>query len=213
MNSPRYDLVVIGSGPAGQKGAIAAAKLGKRVAIVDSEAMIGGVCLNTGTIPSKTLREAILYLTGLRQRAFYGRDYKLKQEISVSDLMSRVEMVKTREKEVIRQQLSSNGIATINGKARFVDASSLEIDNNGDIILLTTDHVLIACGTRPAHAPDIPFDGDRIRDADQLGHLGEIPRDLIVVGAGVIGIEYASMVAALGVKVTVIEQRPTLLDF
>ena len=97
MNSPRYDLVVIGSGPAGQKGAIAAAKLGKRVAIVDSEAMIGGVCLNTGTIPSKTLREAILYLTGLRQRAFYGRDYKLKQEISVSDLMSRVEMVKTRE--------------------------------------------------------------------------------------------------------------------
>jgi NAD(P) transhydrogenase len=213
MNSHRYDLVVIGSGPAGQKGAIAAAKLGKRVAIVDLETMIGGVCLNTGTIPSKTLREAILYLTGLRQRAFYGRDYKLKQQISVSDLMSRVEWVKTREKEVIKQQLGSNGIATINGKARFVDASSVEVDNDGDITLLAADHVLIACGTRPAHAPDIPFDGDRIRDADQLGHLGEIPRDLIVVGAGVIGIEYASMVAALGVKVTVIEQRPTLLDF
>jgi NAD(P) transhydrogenase len=213
MNSPRYDLVVIGSGPAGQKGAIAAAKLGKRVAIVDREAMIGGVCLNTGTIPSKTLREAILYLTGLRQRAFYGRDYKLKQEILVSDLMSRVESVKTREKEVIKQQLGSNGITIINGQARFVDASSLEVDNNGDVTLLTADNVLIACGTRPAHAPEIPFDGDRIRDADQLGHVGEIPRDLIVVGAGVIGIEYASMVAALGVKVTVIEQRPTLLDF
>jgi NAD(P) transhydrogenase len=213
MNSHRYDLVVIGSGPAGQKGAIAAAKLGKRVAIVDGEAMIGGVCLNTGTIPSKTLREAILYLTGLRQRAFYGRDYKLKQEILLSDLMSRVDIVKTREKEVIKEQLSSNGIASIYGKARFVDASRLEVDNNGDITLLSADHVLIACGTRAAHAPDIPFDGKRIRDADQLGHDGKIPRDLIVVGAGVIGIEYASMLAALGVKVTVIEQRPALLDF
>jgi NAD(P) transhydrogenase len=200
-----YDLVVIGSGPAGQKGAIGAAKLGKRVAIVDREAMIGGVCLNTGTIPSKTLREAILYLTGIRQRAFYGRDYKLKQEISVSDLVSRVESV--------NQQLSSNGIATINGKARFVDANLLEVDNNDDVTALRADYVLIACGTRPAHAPDIPFEGKRILDADQLGHVGKIPRDLIVVGAGVIGIEYASMLAALGVKVTVIEQRPTLLDF
>ena len=213
MTSQRYDLAVIGSGPAGQKGAIAAAKLGKRVAIIDREKKIGGVCLHTGTIPSKTLREAILYLTGLRQRAFYGRDYKLKQEISVSDLVSRVESVKTREKEVINQQLSSNGIATVNGAARFVDANSLEVRNNGDVTVLTADHVLIACGTRPAHAPDIPFEGKRILDADQLGNVGKIPRDLIVVGAGVIGIEYASMLAALGVKVTVIEQRPSLLDF
>ncbi len=213
MTSHRYDLVVIGSGPAGQKGAIAGAKLGKRVAIVDSKAMIGGVCLHTGTIPSKTLREAILYLTGLRQRAFYGQDYTLKQEISMSDLVSRVESVKRREKEVINHQLGSNGIAVINGKARFIDANCLEVDSDGDLTKLTADHVLVACGTRPAHAPDIPFEGRRILDADQLGDVGRIPRDLIVVGAGVIGIEYASMLAALGVRVTVIEQRPTLLDF
>ena len=213
MTSNRYDLVVIGSGPAGQKGAIAAAKLGKRVAIIDRPAMLGGVCLNTGTIPSKTLREAILYLTGLRQRAFYGKDYRLKQEISVSDLVSRVESVKTREKEVINQQLASNGISTLNGAARFVNENGIEIDNNGDVTSVSADHVLIACGTRPAHAPDIPFESSRILDADQLGQAGRIPRDLIVVGAGVIGLEYASMLAALGVKITVIEQRPTLLDF
>lgn len=213
MSSHHYDMVVIGSGPAGQKGAIAAAKLGKRVAIIDREAMIGGVCLHTGTIPSKTLREAILYLTGLRQRAFYGRDYKLKQEISVADLVARVDLVRTREKQVIKQQLGRNGVATIHGFARFVNPNRLEVEQNGDLTAVTADHVLIACGTRPAHGSDIPFEDRRILDADQLGRTDKIPRDLIVVGAGVIGIEYASMMAALGVKVTVIEQRPTLLDF
>ena len=213
MTSQRYDLVVIGSGPAGQKGAIAAAKLGKRVAIIDREAMIGGVCLNTGTIPSKTLREAILYLTGLRQRTFYGRDYKLKHDISVADLASRVDSVRKREKEIINQQLRSNGIATVNGTARFVASNVLEVQNDGDSTTLSADNVLIACGTRPARSSEIPFEGKRILDADQLGLLERIPRDLIVVGAGVIGLEYASMLAALGVKVTVIEQRPTLLDF
>ena len=211
--SQRYDLVVIGSGPAGQKGAIAAAKLGKRVAIIDREAMIGGVCLHTGTIPSKTLREAILYLTGFRQRAFYGRDYKLKQEISVADLASRVDMVRRREKQVINQQLSRNGVAILTGTARFVAPHCLQVEKGGEATLIAADHVLIACGTRPAHAADIPFENRQILDADQLGLAHRIPRDLIVVGAGVIGIEYASMLAALGVKVTVIEQRPTLLDF
>jgi NAD(P) transhydrogenase len=174
--------------------------------------MIGGVCLHTGTIPSKTLREAIIYLTGMRQRAFYGQDYKLKHEISVSDLASRVNLVRTREKEVINQQLDRNGVETINGAARFVDSHRLDVENDGDITPITTDHVLIACGTRPAHAPDIPF-GKRIVDADQLGQAERIPRDFIVVGAGVIGMEYASMLAALGVKVTVIDQRPSLLEF
>jgi len=213
MSSHHYDLVVIGSGPAGQKGAIAAAKLGHRVAIVDRDQMIGGVCLHTGTIPSKTLREAILYLTGLRQRAFYGRDYQLKHEISVADLGSRVDLVKAREKEVISRQLRRNNVTTINGAARFVDANRLEVERDGEIIRVDADHVLIACGTRPAHGMDIPFEDKGIFDSDQLGQAARIPRDLIVVGAGVIGIEYASMMAALGVKVTVIEQRPTLLDF
>ncbi|HEX5732088.1 MAG TPA: Si-specific NAD(P)(+) transhydrogenase [Blastocatellia bacterium] len=213
MTSHHYDLVVIGSGPAGQKGAIAAGKLGKRVAVVDREVMIGGVCLNTGTIPSKTLREAILYLTGVRQRTFYGRDYKLKQEISISDLASRVDVVRKREKEVINQQLSRNNVATVYGAARFVGPNRLEVERDGDVTPVTAENVLIACGTRPARGSDIPFEGKRILDADQLGLVDRIPRDLIVVGAGVIGIEYASMLAALGVKVTVIEQRPTLLDF
>jgi NAD(P) transhydrogenase len=213
MSSHHYDLVVIGSGPAGQKGAIAAAKLGKRVAIVDRDQMIGGVCLHTGTIPSKTLREAILYLTGLRQRAFYGRDYQLKHEISVADLASRVELVKAREKEVISQQLRRNNVTTIKGAARFVDANRLEVERDGEVINIAGDYVLIACGTRPAHGMGIPFEDKGIFDSDQLGQAAGIPRDLIVVGAGVIGIEYASMMAALGVKVTVIEQRPTLLDF
>src|SRR5262245_11485173 len=128
MTAHHYDLVVIGSGPAGQKGAIAAAKMGKRVAIVDRTAMIGGVCLNTGTVPSKTLREAILYLTGLRQRAFYGQDYKVKQDISVSDLSSRVASVRKRESEVIHQQLGRNDIRIIDGLARFVDANRLEVE-------------------------------------------------------------------------------------
>ncbi|HSB08798.1 MAG TPA: Si-specific NAD(P)(+) transhydrogenase [Blastocatellia bacterium] len=213
MSTHRYDLVVIGSGPAGQKGAIAAAKLGKHVAIVDREAMIGGVCLHTGTIPSKTLREAILYLTGIRQRAFYGKDYTLKQEISVSDLSSRVDAVRAREKEVIHQQLRRNGIAILNGAARFVDPHRLQVEREDELTAVTADIVLIACGTRPARNSEIPFEGKKIIDADQLGGANRIPKDLIVVGGGVIGIEYASMFAALGVKVTVIEQRATLLDF
>lgn len=212
MASNQFDLVVIGSGPAGQKGAIAAAKLGKRVAIVDRAEMIGGVSLHTGTIPSKTLRESILYLTGFRQRVFYGRDYTVKSDIAVSDLRSRVSAVVEREMAVIKQQLSRNGVVTTTGTARFTGPHSLEVESNGGTQVLNADHFLIACGTRAARAAGIPF-GRGVMDADQLGQAEKIPRELIVVGAGVIGLEYASMMTALNVKVTVIEQRPTLLDF
>ena len=207
-----FDLVVIGSGPAGQKGAIAAAKLGKRVAIVDRRERIGGVSLHTGTIPSKTLREAVLYLTGYRQRAFYGRDYKLKEEISVADLTRRVHTVIARETSVIRDQLGRNGVVMLDGTARFTSPHTLEIKGMQEGQIVEATHVLIACGTRAARPAEIPF-GDLVMDADQLGQAGNIPRDLIVVGAGVIGLEYASMLAALGVKVTVIDQRPAMLDF
>jgi len=207
-----FDLVIIGSGPAGQKGAIAAAKLGKRVAIIDRREMTGGVSLHTGTIPSKTLREAVLYLTGYRQRAFYGRDYKLKEEISIADLMDRVYMVVAREMAVIREQLRRNEVTMIDGTARFTDPHTLVVDGRPGGQLVTADHFLIACGTRPAHPPEIPF-GNGVIDADQIREGGNIPRDLIVVGAGVIGLEYASMATALGVKVTVIDQRPAMLDF
>jgi NAD(P) transhydrogenase len=213
MDSNQFDLVVIGSGPAGQKGAIAAAKLGKRVAIVDRTEMIGGVCLHTGTIPSKTLREAILYLTGFRQRAFYGQDYVLKADISATDLESRVATVVGREMAVIKEQLRKNGAQTVTGTARFVDPHTLEVQGSAGNQVLKADHVLIACGTRPARSADMTFDGERIFDADQLAKLNTIPRDLIVVGAGVIGLEYASMMTALDVGITVVDQHPAMLDF
>jgi NAD(P) transhydrogenase len=208
-----YDLVVIGSGPAGQKGAIAAAKLGKKVAIVDRKEMVGGVCIHTGTIPSKTLREAILYLSGFRERSFYGRDYAVKHDISIADLSFRVQAVLSREVEIIRAQLQRNRVDLVPGTARFLDPNTLEVQSVAGTSRLSAEHVLIACGTRPAHSPTVPLDGHRILDSDQLMQAERFPRELIVVGAGVIGLEYASMITALGVKVTIIEQRPTILDF
>ncbi|HET7129397.1 MAG TPA: FAD-dependent oxidoreductase, partial [Gaiellaceae bacterium] len=154
MPAPHYDLVVIGSGPAGQKGAIAAAKMRKRVAVVDRRDMVGGCSLHLGTIPSKTMREAILYLTGIRQRTFYGADYRAKEDISAKDLSQRVDVVLQREIDVVKAQLKRNGVVTINGMARFLDANTVEIENaEGTISKITADTILIACGTRPAENP------------------------------------------------------------
>ena len=208
-----YDLAVIGSGPAGQKGAIAATKLGKRVAMIDRKERVGGVSIHTGTIPSKTLREAILYLSGFRERSFYGRDYSVKDEISVSDLAFRVQAVMAREVEVMRAQLKRNRVELVPGTAKFLDSHTLEIQGVAGTTRLSAEHVLIACGTRPAHSSTVPIDGRRVIDSDQLMNLDRFPRELIVVGAGIIGLEYASMITALGIKVTIIEQRPTILDF
>jgi NAD(P) transhydrogenase len=209
-----YDLVVIGSGPAGQKGAICAAKMRKKVAIVDRPDRLGGVSLHTGTIPSKTLREAILYLSGLRQRSFYGRDYVLQEAISLPDLSLRVRKVLEHELQVLRSQLRRNGVAVLHGSARFTGPHSLSVETAEGPQAVQAENVLIACGTRPARHPDIPCDGKRIFDSDQLIALDvELPRTAIVVGAGVIGLEYASMLTALGIKTTLVDQRPTLLDF
>lgn len=213
MRTQSFDLAVIGSGPAGQKGAIAAAKLGKSVAIIDVRNMLGGVTLHGGTLPSKTLREAILYLTGLRQRAFYGREYRLKDEITIADLRSRVQTVVEGEVAVVADQLRRNGIALLRGSARFRDPHTLAVEGGDEELLVRAEHILIACGTRPARSPAIPCDGQKILVADQLGLVEALPRRLIVVGAGVIGLEYASMLAALGIEVTLVEQRPTFLDF
>jgi NAD(P) transhydrogenase len=213
MQTHEYDLVVIGSGPAGQKGAICAAKLRKKVAIIDRERFIGGVCVHTGTIPSKMLREAILYLSGFRQRTFYGRGYVVKDRIAMSDLVFRAQAVMTREVEVIKAQLRRNYVTTFVGDARFKDSHTLEIHNEDGVQLVRGEHILIACGTRPAHNDEIPIDGQRIFDSDQVNSLEEVPRELIVVGAGIIGIEYASMFATLGTKVTLLDLRPTLLEF
>lgn len=208
-----FDLIVIGSGPAGQKGAIAAAKLGRSVAIIDKKAMYGGVSLHGGTIPSKTLREAILFLFGLRQRAFYGHDYTVKEEINHEDLVTRVRMVEDREMRVIRDQLKRNRISMYFGTARFTDKNKVTVESDSEVHTLTADHFLIACGTHPARNPDIPFDGKNIIDVDEILDLEELPRKLIVVGAGVIGLEYASMFAAMDIDVTLIDQRTSLLEF
>ena len=212
MSSTAYDLAVIGTGPAGQKAAIAAAKLGKKVAVVDRKEMVGGVCLHTGTIPSKTLREAILYLSGFRERTFYGKDYAVNREITVADLAFRVQKVMAKEMEVVRAQLARNHVATVHGRARFTDPHTVEVDTLDGPVVLKGEHILIGCGTRPAHDATVPLDGERIVDSDQLLQGKSLPRDLIVVGAGVIGLEYASMVTALNIKVTVIEAQPTILD-
>lgn len=209
---PRYDLAVIGSGPAGQKGAIAAAKLGKRVAVIDRRDGIGGASLHTGTIPSKTLREAILYLSGFRQRSFYGRDYVLQKGIAAGDLAQRVQLVQSREVAVVRNQFERNGVTVIDGTARFASPHELEVTSAAGGTSVSADNILIACGTRPAHSSRIAVDDLRIFDSDLRG-AHAIARDVVVVGAGVIGLEYASMFAALGVSVTVVDQRPTVLDF
>jgi len=213
MSNTHYDLIVIGSGPAGQKGAIAASKVGKRVAVIERKGKVGGGSLHTGTIPSKTLREAILYLSGFRQRVWYGKDYRLKERPSIADLGERVVSIVEREMQIVHAQLSRNRIDLIYGTARFTDPRTVEVESENETLSLTADYFLIACGSRSATNPKIPFDGKRISDSDRLFHTREIPRRAIVVGAGVIGIEYASMLTALDAEVTIIERRPTILDF
>lgn len=213
MATRSFDLLVIGSGPAGQKGAIAGAKHGRSVAIVDRRNLLGGVSLHSGTIPSKTLREAILYLTGFRQRAFYGREYTLKDKITVADLKARVRKVIDGEMSVLSSQFHRNHVEILHGAARFVDPHTLRIESEEGLTDVRAEHILIACGTRPARSPDIEFDGRTVLVADQLGQIEELPHELIVVGGGVVGLEYASMFAMLGIEVTVIDQRPAILDF
>ncbi|RDI27532.1 Si-specific NAD(P)(+) transhydrogenase [Lentzea flaviverrucosa] len=210
-----YDLIVIGSGPGGQKAAIAGAKLGKRVAIIDRQEMVGGVCANTGTIPSKTLREAVMFLTGMSQRELYGASYRVKQDITITDLMARTQHVIGREVQVVRAQLHRNGIELLNGWGRFLDEHTVAVDGShrGDHTTITGEYIVIATGTTPARPSVVDFDEERILDSDEVFALKEIPASLVVVGAGVIGIEYASMFAALGTRVTVVEQREKMLDF
>ncbi len=209
-----FDLVVIGSGPAGQKAAIAAAKLGRRAAIVDRGTMMGGVCINTGTIPSKTLREAVLYLTGLNQRELYGQAYRVKEDITIGDVSTRISHVVNREVDVVRNQLTRNHVAVLPGTARFVDTHTVQVAAaDGTSRLIVGEKIVIAVGTKPAHPPLVDFDGETIVDSDQILSIAKVPASMVVVGAGVIGIEYASMFAALGTKVTIVERRPTMLDF
>ncbi|MFF8324299.1 Si-specific NAD(P)(+) transhydrogenase [Rhodococcus qingshengii] len=216
MTDPmEYDLVVIGSGPGGQKAAIAAAKLGNRVAMVEKGNMLGGVCVNTGTIPSKTLREAVLYLTGMNQRELYGASYRVKENITPADLLARTQHVITKEIEVVRSQLLRNRVELLVGVGSFVDEHTILVEDSsrGDKMTITARFVVIATGTLPARPAGVSFDSHRVLDSDGILDLTSIPTTMVVVGAGVIGIEYASMFAALGTKVTVVEKRTSMLDF
>jgi NAD(P) transhydrogenase len=210
-----YDLLVVGSGPGGQRAAIAAAKLGRRVAVIDRKGMVGGVCVNTGTIPSKTLREAVLFLTGMNQRELYGTSYQVKEDITIGDLTARTHHVIAREADVVRTQLHRNHVRFYQGTASFLDPHTLVVsDPQADQeTRVVGDKIVLATGTRPARPREIEFDGKRIVDSDGVLHLDHLPGSMVVVGAGIIGIEYASMFAALGTRVTVVERRPGMIDF
>ena len=210
-----YDLLVIGSGPAGQRAAIQAAKLEKRVAVIERRAVLGGVSVNTGTIPSKTLREAVLDLSGYREREFYGASYTVKQRITMQDLLPRMDTVIRHEIDVTRHQLLRNRVEVIEASASFVNAHTLRLDyiDGSSWRNVTARYIIIATGTEATRDEHIPFDGRRVLTSDDVLRLDELPRTLAVVGAGVIGTEYASMFAALGVRVTLVDQRPRLLPF
>src|SRR5260221_4344520 len=215
MSDYDYDMVVIGSGPAGQRAASQAAKLDKRVAIIERKAVIGGVSVNTGTIPSKTLREAALYLSGYRERGVYGSSYTVKQNITVDDLLFRTDRVVSHEIDVTRHKLMRNNIEMIAAEGTFIGPHPLRLnhlDGRGHHDV-TAEYVVIASGTTATKDPRIPFDMRRIPASDDILQLDRIPRTLTVVGGGVIGCEYASIFAALGVRVTLIDKRPRLLGF
>jgi NAD(P) transhydrogenase len=210
----KYDLIVIGSGPAGQKAAIAAAKHNLRVAIIErAREMLGGVCLHTGTIPSKTIREAILHLTGYRQRDVYDELYRRKREITMDDLRRKMARVSQTEWQVVQDQFARNRVHVVVGEASFLDQHTVEVQCSDGLHTFSGNNVLIASGTRPARPNHIPFDGQAVFDSDEILDLVHIPRSMVVVGGGVIGLEYAIMFATLGVKVTVVDGRERLLEF
>jgi NAD(P) transhydrogenase len=208
-----YDLIVIGSGPAGEKGAAQAAYFGKRVAIVERAEHVGGAGINTGTIPSKTLRETALYFSGLRQRGLYGIDYSLKENLSVANFMYREHTVVEMEHKIIERNLRRHNIQLIRGEAALADKNTVLVTSSEGRREISADYILIATGSSPYHPPDISFDGNLVYDSDSILRMDRIPKTMAVVGAGVIGTEYASIFAALGVQVTLIEPRERVLPF
>jgi NAD(P) transhydrogenase len=211
----RYDLVVIGGGPAGEKGAAQAAYFGKRVAVVEATPHFGGAGVNTGTIPSKTLRESALYYSGLRQRGLYGIDYSLKKDVEVQDFLYREQEVVRSLREVIRQNIERHKIDVYHGRATFEDAHRVRIalSDGGGPVVIHGDVFLVATGSVPSRGKGIPFEDPRVYDSDEILDMQKMPRSMAVVGAGVIGCEYATMFAALGIKVTLLDGRDRLLSF
>jgi NAD(P) transhydrogenase len=202
-----YDFIVIGSGPAGRRAAVQAAKIGKSVLVIEKGREVGGVSVHTGTIPSKTLRETVLNLTGYRERGFYGRSYRVKQDISAKDLMVRMQKTLEHEVDVLEHQFARNGVRTVHGAGRFIDAHKIEITSpEGEISVVEGGRILICVGTRPHRAPNI-------LDSDEIIEITRLPRSLTVIGAGVIGVEYATIFSALDVAVTLIDPQTSFLTF
>lgn len=208
-----YDCIVIGTGPAGQKGAIQAAKLGKRVAIVEKNQVLGGAQINTGTIPSKALREAVLNLTSGRQRGLFTSTGQAKKRVTIADLVSFSQRVIRHEWEIIRDQFDRNGVELLWGHARFVGPNEVAIEGPESVEHITADRFLLGVGTRPARPDNVPFNGQTIFTSDEVMRLDHLPKTMIVAGGGVIGTEYACMMATLGVQVTLIEGRNKVLGF
>src|SRR6187551_2592093 len=209
-----YDMLVIGSGPSGRRAAVQAAKLGRSVLVVEKGRRVGGVSVHTGTIPSKTLRETVLNLTGWRERGFYGRAYRVKKDIGAKDLMMRLHMTLDHEVDVLEHQFARNAVHTTLGTARFLDPHRIEVTGDtGDIRIFEGERILIAVGTRPHRPSGVPFNGTSVFDSDEIVEIPRLPRSLTVIGAGVIGVEYATIFSALDVAVALVEARPTMLDF
>src|SRR6202158_3130676 len=208
-----YDLIVIGSGPAGQRAAIYASKLGKKVALVEMREVVGGACISTGTIPSKTMREAVLHLSGYNYKSIYGMNYRVKERITMADLAFRVQHVIKTEIDVTEAQLSRNNIEMLIGVASFEDATHVKVTNSKGSTIYEATSILIATGTKPAASTKVPINGRSIINSDLVLELVNLPKTMIIVGGGVIGVEYTCMFSALGVRVTLIERRPRLLEF
>lgn len=213
MSSQHFDIVVLGSGPSGQRAAISSAKLGKKAAIVERMRELGGVCVATGTIPSKTMREAAIHLSGIQQRAFYGASYRNKEIITADDLRLRTQMVMMREWEVVRAQLTRNNVEIFVGNGRFTGPHTMTVEYHGEEQELTADNFVVAVGTRPYMPPGVEHDGETILNADSILDIRHLPRTMTCIGGGVIGLEYASIFATLGVSVTVVDQAKDLLSF
>ncbi len=208
-----YDLIVIGAGPAGEKGAAKAAQYGKRVALIEREPYLGGAGINTGTVPSKTLRESALYFSGLRQRGLYGIDYSLKENLTIKDFMYRERRVVRKERKMIAAHIDEHNITLVHGEGSLRDEHKVLVKSSKDWQELYGDVILIATGSAPHHPPEIPFDGELIFDSDTILNMKHIPKTMVVVGGGVIGTEYASIFTALGVRVTLIEPKGRIVSF
>jgi NAD(P) transhydrogenase len=209
----KYDLIVIGAGPAGEKGAAKAAQYGKRVALIERESHLGGAGINTGTVPSKTLRESALYFSGLQQRGLYGIDYSLKENLTIKDFMYRERTVVRKERKMIVEHIDQHNISLIHGEGSIKDKNTVIVRSSKEEKEISGDIILVATGSSPHHPPEIPFDGELIFDSDTILNMKRIPKTMAVVGGGVIGTEYASIFTALGIHVTLIEPKGRIVSF